>query len=175
MRILRELFGSSPAVEKSGGETIRRIADELDRIEPDRAKYLASFAFILSRVANADHEVSAEEVTAMEELVVSKGGVTGDQAALVVQMARTQQKLFGATDDFLVTRELERIATYDQKVALIDCLYAVAAADERIFTSEANEISRVGRELKVDQADLSRLRSQYRDFLEVRKGLTPGH
>ncbi len=172
MRILRELFGSSPAAEKSGGDTIRRIADELDRIEPDQAKYLASFAFILSRVANADHDVSGDEITTMESLVISKGGVTSDQAALVVQMARTQQKLFGATDDFLVTRELGRIASYDQKLALIDCLYAVAAADQRIFVAEADEISRVGKELKVDQSDLSRLRSQYRDFLEVRKGLT---
>jgi uncharacterized tellurite resistance protein B-like protein len=175
MRIIRDLLGISPEGEKSGGDTIRRIADELDRLEPDHAKYLASFAFILSRVANADHGVSADEVTAMEALVFNKGGLTADQAALVVQMARTQQKLFGATDDFLVTRELGRIASYEQKVALIDCLYAVASADERIFAAEADEISRIGRELKVDQADLSRLRSQYREFLEVRKGLTPGH
>jgi len=174
MRILRELFGTAPDAAASGGDTIRRIASELDRIEPDQAKYLASFAFVLSRVANADRDVSAEEVSTMESLVVDKGGVTPDQAALVVQMARTQQKLFGATDDFLVTRELGRIASYGQKLALIDCLYAVAAADESIFVAEANEISRIGNELKVDQADLSKLRSKYRDFLEARKGLTAG-
>jgi uncharacterized tellurite resistance protein B-like protein len=174
MRIVRELFGLKPEGVESGGDTIRRIADELDRLEPDRAKYLASFAFILSRVANADHEVSPEEVATMETLVVDKGGVSGDQAVLVVQMARTQQKLFGATDDFLVTRELSRVASYEQKLALIDCLYAVAAADERIFMAEADEISRIGKELKVDRGDLSRLRSQYREFLEARKGLSSG-
>jgi uncharacterized tellurite resistance protein B-like protein len=171
MGILWDVFKTSPEVEETGGDTIRRIADELDRIEPDQARYLATFAFILSRVANADHEVSADEVTTMEALVIRKGGVTADQAALVVQMARTQQKLFGATDDFLVTRDLGRTASYDQKLALIDCLYAVAAADERIFNAEADEIARVGKELKVDQTDLSRLRSQYREFLEARKGL----
>lgn len=172
MRIIRDLLGMSTEGERSGGDTIRRIAAELDRLEPDRAKYLASFAFILSRVANADHEVTADEVAAMEDLVIKKGGVTDGQAALVVQMARSQQKLFGATDDFLVTRELERVATYEQKLSLIDCLYAVAAVDERIFNAEANEISRIGRELKVDQTDLSNLRSKYRDFLEARKGLS---
>lgn len=172
MRIIRDLLGLSTEDERRGGDTIRRIADELDRLEPDHAKYLASFAFILSRVANADHEVSPEEVAAMEDLVITKGSVTNAQAALVVQMARSQQKLFGATDDFLVTRELGRVATYEQKVALIDCLYAVAAVDERIFNAEADEISRIGRELKVDQTDLSNLRSRYRDFLEARKGLT---
>jgi len=174
MRIFRELFGAAPVAAESGGEAIRRIADELDRIDADQAKYLASFAFVLSRVANADRDVSADEVATMESLVASKGGVTPDQAALVVQMARTQQKLFGATDDFLVTRALGRIASYEQKLALLDCLYAVAASDQRIFVTEANEISRIGTELKIDQADLSKLRSQYRDFLEARKGLASG-
>lgn len=174
MRILTELLGRQPAQHESGGDTIRRIADELDKLDPDRARYLASFAYVLSRVANADRDVSAEEVTRMEALVVSKGGVSPDQAALVVQMSRQQQRLFGATDDFLVTRELARLASLDQKLALIDCLYAVASADQRIFTAEADEIARIGRELKVDQSDLSRLRSTYREFLEARKGLTPG-
>jgi uncharacterized tellurite resistance protein B-like protein len=171
MRILREFLGVSAEREESGGDTIRRIAGELDRMEPDRAKYLASFAFVLSRVANADHEVTADEMTSMERLVAEKGGVPADQAVLVVQLARTQQKLFGATDDFLVTRELSRLATYEQKIALIECLYAVASADRRILNAEANEIARIGREVKVDQADLSRLRSTYREFLEARKGL----
>jgi len=174
VRILRELLGREPAQPGSGGDTIRRIADELDKLEPDRARYLASFAYVLSRVANADRDVSAEEVARMEALVVSKGGVSSDQAALVVQMSRQQQRLFGATDDFLVTRELGRLASLEQKLALIDCLYAVASADQRIFTAEADEIARIGRELKVDQSDLSRLRSTYREFLEARKGLTPG-
>jgi hypothetical protein len=47
----------------------------------------------------------------------------------------------------------------------------VASADKRIFAAEGDEIGRIGRELKVDQSDLSRLRSQYREFLEARKGL----
>lgn len=174
MGIFLDVFGREPADIQSGGDTIRRIANELDRLDPAHARYLASFAFVLSRVANADHQVSLEEVAAMELLVVAKGGVSADQAAMVVQMARTQQKLFGATDDFLVTRELGRTASHEQRVALIDCLYAVASVDERIFASEGDEIARIGRELKVDQADLSRLRNQYREYLEARKGLPSG-
>lgn len=171
MGIFLDVFGREPVEAADGGDVIHRIADELDRLDPDFARYLASFAFILSRVANADRQVSAEEVAAMEALVSDKGGIAPDQAALVVQMARLQQKLFGATDDFLVTRELARTASYEQKLALIDCLYAVASADKRILVAEGNEIGRIGRELKVDQTELSRLRSTYREFLEARKGL----
>lgn len=173
MGIFLDLFGREPETPVTGGDTIRRIANELDRLDADHARYLASFAYVLSRVANADHEVTDDEVNAMEAIVVGKGGVSSDQAALVVQLARTQQKLFGATDDFLVTRELGRVASYEQKLALINCLYAVASADARIFVAEGDEIGRIGKELKVDQADLSRLRSTYREFLEARKGLPP--
>jgi uncharacterized tellurite resistance protein B-like protein len=87
-------------------------------------------------------------------------------------MAKTQQALFGGTDDFLVTRELRRVASYEDKVALIDCLFAVAAADSKIHSSEADEIGRTARELRVAQKDLSRIRSAYREHLVVRQGLT---
>lgn len=163
--MIREWLGLSAEQEASGGDTIRRIADELDRMEPDRARYLASYAFILARVAHADHELTPAEVTKMERLVSEKGGVSPEQAALVVQMARTQQKLFGGTDDFLVTRELEKSATHEQKLAILNCLFAVASADDRILTVESNEIARIAKELKIEQADLSRLRAAYRDFI----------
>ena len=165
MRMIREWLGLTAEREASGGDTIRRIAAELDRMEPDRARYLASYAFLLARVAHADHELTPTEVTAMEELVATKGAIPAEQAALVVQMARTQQQLFGGTDDFLVTRELEKSATYEQKLALVNCLFAVASADQRILTLEGNEIGRIARELKVEQADLSRLRASYRRFI----------
>ena len=154
MGIFLDVFGREPADDDDCRDAIRRIADELDRLEPDHARYLASFAFILSRVANADRQISPDEVVAMEALVMNKGDVSAEQAALVVQLARTHQKLFGATDDFLVTRELGRTASYEQKVALIDCLYAVASADKQIFAAEGDEIGRIGRELKVDQTVL---------------------
>jgi uncharacterized tellurite resistance protein B-like protein len=162
-------FKAEPAGTDS--DTIRRIADELDRLEPDRARYVAAFAFVLSRIARADHEITPDETETMERLVQEKGGLSAAQAALAVQMAKAQHLLFGGTDDFLVTRELSRVASYDEKVALVECLFAVAAADRRILNAEADEIARTARELKVEQKELSRLRSAYRDHLEVRKGL----
>jgi uncharacterized tellurite resistance protein B-like protein len=163
------------AAAASGGdvETIRRIANELDKLEPDRARYVAAFAFVLSRVARADHEVTDDETKEMERLVVEKGGLPADQAVLVVQMAKTQQLLFGGTDDFLVTRELGRLATHDDKLHVIDCLYAVASSDRRILVAEANEIARIARELRVEHADLSEIRYRYRDLLAARTGLDP--
>jgi uncharacterized tellurite resistance protein B-like protein len=171
MRSLFSLLGLRSEDADEGTDAIRRIAAELDRLDPDRARYIAAFAFVLSRAAGADQEISPEETTTMERLVVEHGGLPQSQATLVVQLAKTQQRLFGGTDDFLVTRELGRIASYEQKLGVIRCLFAVAAADEHILAAEADEIARIGRELGVRPEDLSSVRARYRNFLEVRRGL----
>lgn len=171
MKAIFEFLGFTQPPADDGSETIHRIARELDQLDPARATFVAAFAYLLSRVARADHDVSVEETATMEQLVAAKSGLPAAQAALVVEMAKVQQRLFGGTDDFLVTRTFSRDASPEQKLGVIDCLFAVASADRRILNAEGDEIARIAREIKVDQADLSRLRSAYREFIEARKGL----
>jgi hypothetical protein len=96
---------------------VRKIAAALDRLDPDRARYIAAFAYILSRVARADLQISDVELREMERLVQEHGGLPEEQAVLVVQMAKTQSTLFGGVENFLVTREFDKIATREQKIA----------------------------------------------------------
>ena len=84
---------------------LRDILDALDHLPPDRARYLAAFAYLLGRVAGADQHVSPEETRAMETLVSEHGGIPHEQAMLVVQLAKTSNLLFGGTANFLVARD----------------------------------------------------------------------
>jgi uncharacterized tellurite resistance protein B-like protein len=59
------------------------------------------------------------------------------------------------------------MATADQKLAMIDCLFAVSAADESIVTIEDNEIRRIATELRIAHDDYIRVRTSYRGHLEV--------
>ena len=151
-------FTSAPAATDS--ETIQPIAEALERLEPSRARFIAAFAFVLSRLAAADHEVSADEAQAMERLVQEIGDLTSDEAALVVNMATHRQQLFGAIDDFLVTRELQRGASYEERLHVVECLFAIATIDGSVRHEEGEEISRIARELRIETADLSRLRGR---------------
>ena len=99
--------------------------------------------------------------------VVEFGGVSEDQAILVVQIARHQNLLFGGTENFLVTREFNKIATEEQKLALLDCLFRVAAAEDLISTVESNEISQITSELGLPHEDFVAIRSKYRGQLGV--------
>lgn len=157
----------SSAAGSSDTETVRRIVAELEGLEPERARFVATFAAILSRVARADLDVSADETATMERLVAERGRLPEAQAVLVVQMAKTQNLLLGATENYLVTREFDRTASRDEKLALIDCLYAVSAADGSVTTVEDNVIRQVADELKLDRADRIAVRARYRDSLAV--------
>ncbi len=168
-----EFFGFKPLLDAESSaadtETVRNIVQQLDHMEPARARYVAAFAYILSRVARADLQVSHEETRAMERIVIEHGELSEEQAVLVVQMAKSQNLLFGGTENFLVTREMSGVATRAQKLALLDCLFAVSAADDSISTAEDNVIRQIATELLLEHADFIRVRSRYREHLAVLK------
>jgi uncharacterized tellurite resistance protein B-like protein len=151
--------------EATHASPLRQLVDALDRLEPDRARHLARFAYLLGRVAHADRHVSAEETQAMEALVTDEGQLTADQAMLVVSLAKTSNLLFGGTADFIVAQEFAEHATYAEKLALVRCLFAVSATDEAISMAEEAEIHRIANQLRIDPHDLIALRVAHRKSL----------
>ena len=150
-------------------ETVRKIVDALDRLDPERARFIATFAYNLSRVAHADSHISPEETHAMEKLVIEQEGLPEEQAILIVQIAKTQTKIFGGTENYLVTREFNKIATREQKLGLLRCLFAISSADESISVAEDNEVRRISKELLLEHREFIEARSAYRDYLAVLK------
>jgi uncharacterized tellurite resistance protein B-like protein len=148
-------------------DTVRKIVKALDDLEPARAKYIAAFAYILSRVARADMNISDIETTKMEQLVVGLSGLSEEQAILAVQIAKTQAILFGGTENFLVTDEFNQMATQEQKLSLLNCLFAVAAADESISSVEEREIRLIANELQLTHSDFIDTRLAYRQYLSL--------
>jgi uncharacterized tellurite resistance protein B-like protein len=153
------------AGEETEFAPLRETLEALDHLEPERARYLAAFAYLLGRVAQADQHVSPEETAAMDALVRKHGQLSREQATVVVHLAKTSNLLFGGTANFPVAKEFSRLATYDQKLALMQCLFAVAATDEAISTAEEGEIHRIARELHVEPSDLVALRVAHQRHL----------
>jgi uncharacterized tellurite resistance protein B-like protein len=154
-------------------DVVRRISRELDSLDPGVARYLALFAFTLARVANVDHHVSDEETREMERLVERFGGLSPGQASLVVEIAKTQNRLFGETQNFLAARELRDLATEEQKKDLLHCLFAVSAADDSISIEEEEAIREISRELLLTNSDYLSIRSAYRDKRSIFKDTPP--
>jgi len=170
--IFRRLFGTEATsdanppvpgpVDASVGETdtVRRIVASLEAMPAEQARYLAGFAYILSRAAEADMDISAAETSAMERLVVEFGGLSEAQAVIVVEIAKTQARLLGGTEDFLVTREFTRLTSDEQRLAVIRCCFVVAAGDS-ISAAESAVLSEIANELNISQPQLAALRGEF--------------
>ena len=68
-------------------------------------------------------------------------GLPPDQARLVVEIARGHALELGANENYSVTRRFRELSTREQRLGLIECLFAVAAADQSISTTENHEIA----------------------------------
>ena len=170
---IREFLGLAEAAEVPSPETetVRKVVEALDHLPPERARFIAAFGYILGRVAHADMRISPEEKQAMERIVMEQGQLPPEQALIVVQMAKMRNELFGATENFLVTREFARTADREQKLALLDCLFAVSAAEGDISMIENNEIRQITSELGLEHREFIQVRAAWRDHLGVLKDL----
>jgi tellurite resistance protein len=160
---------TAPPLPESAAETAtaRRIVARLEALPPEEARYLACFAYVMSRAANADFDISAEETTLMERFAVESGGLDEAQAVLVVEMAKLQARSQGGTEDFVVTREFRKISTHEQRQALVRCCFAVAAADGTIGAEEASVVNEIARELDLEPNEVNVLRDEFHDQLSA--------
>lgn len=161
--------GPGEPVPETRTDTVRRIAAGLAALPPDRARFVAAFAYLLGRVAHADHELTDAETAAMRRLVARESGLSEPDAALVVDIAAHESLVFGGTEDFRVTREFDEISTPEQKLRLVRCLFALSAADSSVVTKEDNEIRRIALALKVPHDDFVAARAAVREHLAVLK------
>jgi uncharacterized tellurite resistance protein B-like protein len=152
-------------------ETVREIVARLEALPPERARRLAAFAYVLARVAHADLKISAAETRRMEEILQRVGHLPEDLAVLAVEIAKRQSQLFGGTENFLVTREFKEITEPHERQELLDCLFAVAAADDAISGAEDGQLRLIAGELGFSHAEFVATRAAWSDKRDVLRGL----
>ena len=101
----------------------------------------------------------------MEKAVVEVGHLTEAQAVLVVEMARNMTELYGATEDYVVTREFARNTTRAQREDALRTSFAVGAADDTITAAESAELNQIGKELGFPSEEIDSIRDEFRDQL----------
>jgi uncharacterized tellurite resistance protein B-like protein len=151
-------------------DSVKSIAAQLSGMPPARARYLAAFAYVLGRAAQASGGMNDAERAAMLKLAET-GGVDGETAPLIVDLAGTLAGEFGATEDFLVAREFKAISTLEQRQQLLRCCFLVMAADDDIDATESWLANRLAEELDVERPDLNAIRAEFHEQLSGIKAL----
>jgi uncharacterized tellurite resistance protein B-like protein len=141
-------------------------------LEPDQARYLAAFAFILSRVARADAGISASETREMERTVAFWGGLSAAQAVLVVEIAKAQSTVLVATDLEQVIQQFKSLSMPVQRQELLHCLFAVSQADDAITGVEEALARQIASQLGLSERDYLDIRSSYLDRRTAQRGVS---
>jgi uncharacterized tellurite resistance protein B-like protein len=157
----------APTAAEAETATVRKIVAKLESMPPDRARLLAGAAYILSRAANADLAIADDEVALMERTLVERTGVSEAEAVIVVETARQQARLFGSTEDYLVTREFKRVSTPEQRLGVLRACFLVAAADDEITSPESAVLNQIASELEIEPSDFDAVRAEHREQLSV--------
>ncbi len=141
--------------------TVREIVKQLASMPTEQARFLAGFAYVLSRAAQADLHVTEDETRRMEQIVVQQGRIPEAQAVIVVQISRTRAELFGPTEDYLVTREFRKVATDEQCLDVLRACFLIGASDGAITAEESSALTSIAGELGVDQEAVRALRAEF--------------
>ncbi len=160
-----------PPVARVGDtDSVRILAGKLEALPPARARYVAAFAYLLGRAANATGSMSDVERAVMLQMA-DTAGLDATTAPLIVDMAGTLAGEFGATEDYLVTREFKAISTMEERERLLRACFLVMAADDEIDATESWLANRLAEELDVERPDLNAIRDEFHEQLSSVKEL----
>ena len=162
MSLIRRLTSRTGTKGATESATVRRIANELADLDETTARFLASFAFVLSRVAAADLEIDSEEEATIERILRGLDVVDENHVPLVAEIAREQARDQGGTENYLATRDFREHSNRSQRIRLLQALLQVARADGHVSEIESEEIVRIADELDFSPEELKALRNDLR-------------
>lgn len=162
MSLIRRLTSRADTKGATESATVRRIANELADLDETTAHFLASFAFVLSRVAAADLDIDSEEEATIERILRGLDVVDENHVRLVAEIAREQARDQGGTENYLATRDFREHSNRGQRIRLLQALLQVARADGHVSEIESEEIVRIADELDFSSEELKALRNDLR-------------
>jgi uncharacterized tellurite resistance protein B-like protein len=134
-------------IAEAAAGALRQALTRLHSLEPPTAERLASLAFVLSRIANADEHISQAERSEMETIVAGGARVPTDVAMLAVEIAAQRADMADCACAYSVSRQLRETTSDEARARLLESLASVATADGRICVRERAEIEQIAAEL----------------------------
>ena len=172
MSLLKFLgIGRTVAGRDAEPESLRAMTERLDAMAEEEARLAAAYAYLLARVAGADLRTDAAERTSIVERLTDFAGLASERAELLADLAIAANEEHGASDDHLVARAFRDMTEPPERIRLLRCLYAVAAADETITTDEDNEIFEIATAIGIGRNDVVAVRSAWKAHLGSMKAL----
>jgi uncharacterized tellurite resistance protein B-like protein len=167
MSSILRVLGLAEESQASAGQL--PVGQAVGRLGAEKARYIASFAHLLGRVAGADLVISPEESREMLRIIREESDLPEPQAKMVLELAQSRDA-GEETVDSIVSQQFARMAVRDQKLSLLSCLFSVAAAEGDISHVEEQTIKQIAGEIDVTDRDYVAVRYRYLKHLSGHRG-----
>ncbi len=157
------------AKDKNLGSLFAALEEMLAGKSVDEIKLVAGWAGLLGRVANADMELSDEEIVRIREIMSEIHGLDGTSSGAIADLLAGNRVELLSVEDHFYTRMINDVADREKKLALLESLFHVAAADDIVRQNEDATIRMISRSLFLSHDEFIEVRSRFRDKLSVLK------
>ena len=109
---------------------------------------------------------------APKKRAAAKRGAAPDADVVYSDVRREiRSRLLGGTENYVVTREFRSLSDRAERTRLLECLFAVAAADDTISGEESTEIAKIAEELGFTREEMIALRAPWLDKVSALRDL----
>jgi uncharacterized tellurite resistance protein B-like protein len=146
-----------PLARSLGQGLLGRVGARVgDRLSEQRRHFLTLYGALLYRVVRADGVIRPEETQRLRHLLAEGFGFTGAEIEPVVMLI--EHEIAREADRQHLCAEFNRIADMDERLRLLEALFAVGLADGDLSPAEEREIRLIANYLWIEVQEYVRVR-----------------
>ena len=116
-------------------------------LSDDKLYFTCLFGALMAAVANTDECFNELEKKALKKVLSDRFDFKGKELKILFEVI--SELASQGFDLHEVTTELNNLVTYNEKLSLTDCMFAIGAADGELSHNEVEEIRRITKALRI--------------------------
>ena len=113
----------------------------------EKLYFICLVGTLMATIAHVDDHFDAAEKKALKRCLIDQFALKGKELTLLFDVVEEQARR--GFDLYEVTTELNRVASFNDRVNLMECLFNVAIADGEMVHEEMEEIRRITKALRI--------------------------
>lgn len=169
MSLLNWLGPKNANGNRDVGLLFEEVQKRVDHLTDEETKKITGIAGLLGKVAYADMEISPREIENMRRYLTHMPKLAPQWIEPLMDIMITHRVQLFSVEDHLYARMINEVCSRDEKQALLDACFALAAADDAISSEEDATLWTIAKSLHLSHGEFITSRKRYRDNLDVLK------
>jgi uncharacterized tellurite resistance protein B-like protein len=113
----------------------------------EKLYFICLVGTLMATIAHVDDHFDAAEKKALKRCLIDQFALKGKELTLLFDVVEEQARQ--GFDFYEVAKELNRVASFNDRIHLMECLFEVSIADGEMGHDEAEEIRRITKALRI--------------------------